>query len=159
MALKFGFPDHEMPLLWKTLIIFQSLTTFYMFSGGVMFCCLGWMATIQFKILAVRIKQEAGCLNKVDDWKNKIETWRLHIYLISELVDKTSHIFGPFLFVLVTYSFVIMINSSFMIFTNILEEQFRKNDLSFYFALFVIQLSFFSFLVYVPHRLRESVSG
>lgn len=131
-----------------------------MCSGSVWFCCLVWTTTIQFTMLALKVKQAAdnGYYEKGNNWSNKIDKWRRQNYLISELVDKISHFYGPFLFVLVTYSFIVMINSSFLVLTNLLGEQNKANDITIYLVIFLIQLLIFAFVVYVPHRLRESVS-
>lgn len=143
------------------LFIFESLFATYMVCGGVSFCCLGWMVCIQTTILSERV-QQAGSYKIGDnrfDWNGEINKWRHDKYRLSTLIDKINKFFSPLLFVLVVHNSVVLINSSFQILMIFSEYPIKMNSLLINILILSLHICLFSTLVYVPHRLRESVSA
>jgi hypothetical protein len=143
--------------LTKVDKLFQICFTFlliFVFSGGALFSCFGWMVASMLTILAERVMEQSN--SNCSDWEKMFVRWR-HLYLkISRLVDKMNECYGFLLLFLITSSFVMTINSSFIIMRDV-NEGIDYNCVIHSFFL-IIQFSHFAVLAYVPHRIRESVS-
>jgi hypothetical protein len=106
-------------------------------------------------ILAERVMEQSNA--NCSDWEKMFVRWR-HLYLsISRLVDKMNECYGFLLLFLITSSFVMTINSSFIIMRDVNDEGIDYNCVIHSFFL-IIQFSHFAVLAYVPHRIRESVN-
>jgi hypothetical protein len=129
----------------------------FVFSGGALFSCFGWMVASMLTILAERVMEQSNSNCSGCDWGKMFARWR-HLYLsISRLADKMNECYGSLLLFLITSSFVITINSSFKIMRIVNDEGLGYNCFIHSFYL-IIQFSHFAVLAYVPHRIRESVS-
>ncbi|EFX71502.1 hypothetical protein DAPPUDRAFT_346842 [Daphnia pulex] len=142
----------------KVDTLFQICFTFlliFVFSGGALFSCFGWMVASMLTILAERVVEQSNSNCSGCDWEKTFVRWR-HLYLkISRLVDKMNECYGFLLLFLITSSFVVTINSSFIIMRDVNDEGIDYNCFIHSFFL-IIQFSHFAVLAYVPHRIRES---
>jgi hypothetical protein len=114
------------------------------------------MASNMLDILARQVHQ-ATSKNKGVNWTKRIDTWRHQYHLISQLVDEISRCYGPLLLTLIATAFVQMIVFSYNIMQNVIDN--CHVCIVNQFLLLATQFSFFLVLIYVPHRLRESVHG
>jgi hypothetical protein len=141
----------------KLFQIFYPLFLVFVFSGGALFSCLGWMTASMMTILAERVIKQMNNSNCSDgDWEKMLVTWRNQYFRISRLVDKMDQCYGSLLLVLITASFVMVINSSFKIMRDVSDVGLISNSLIHVLVL-IIQFSHFAILAYVPYRIRESV--
>ena len=137
--------------------IFYPLFLVFVFSGGALFSCLGWMTASMMTILAERVIKQMNNSNCSDgDWEKMLVTWRNQYFRISRLVDKMDQCFGSLLLVLITGSFVMVINSSFQVMRHVSDVGLTYNSFINVLVL-MIQFSNFAILAYVPYRIRESV--
>jgi hypothetical protein len=136
----------------KLFQMFYPLFLVFVFSGGALFSCLGWMTASMLTILAERVIKQMNNSNCSDgDWEKMLATWRNQYFRISRLVDKMDQCFGSLLLVLITGSFVMVINSSFQVMRHVSDAGFI------HVLVLMIQFSNFAILAYVPYRIRESV--
>ncbi len=138
--------------------IITPLLHIYLLNGGILFVCLGWMASEMITILAKRIEaaeqqSESGC--KVN-WNSLIDTWRHQNYRISQLVDSINSFCGPFLLLAITFSFVMTINTSFNLMVGVREGIGIIHCVVNFVAL-IITFAWFSLTVYSSHCVRQSV--
>jgi hypothetical protein len=141
----------------KLFQMFYPLFLVFVFSGGALFSCLGWMTASMMTILAERVIKQMNNSNCSDgDWEKMLVTWRNQYFRISRLVDKMDQCYGSLLLVLITASFVMVINSSFKIMRDVSDVGLISNSLIHVLVL-IIQFSHFAILAYVPYRIRESV--
>ena len=133
--------------------MFYPLFLVFVFSGGALFSCLGWMTSSMLTILAERVIKQ---MNGDGDWEKLLATWRNQYFRISRLVEKMDQCYGSLLLVLITASFVMVINSSFKIMRDVSDVGLISNSLIHVLVL-IIQFSHFAILAYVPYRIRESV--
>jgi hypothetical protein len=149
----------DWPISKRFYSSFPSFCLLFVFSGGAMFASLTWMASSMLDSLAqqVTIMSSNNTAAAKDNMTNcNIDNWRRQHHLISKFVDEINICYGPLLLVLITSAFVQMIilchNTMMNVTSNISIIHLLPNVL-----LGVIQLTFFLSLIYVPHRLRESV--
>ena len=137
--------------------MFYPLFLVFVFSGGALFSCLGWMTASMMTILAERVIKQMNNSNCSDgDWEKMLVTWRNQYFRISRLVDKMDQCYGSLLLVLITGSFVMVINSSFQVMRHVSDVGLTYNNFIHVLVL-MIQFSNFAILAYVPYRIRESV--
>lgn len=131
----------------------------FVFSGGALFSSLGWMASSMLDILTQQVYREnsnsSSQKEEKENWVKRIDTWRHKHHLISSFVDEINCCYGPLLLVLITSAFVQMITFSYETMRNITDSTFVVPVANILFL--CIQFFFFLALIYVPHRLRESV--
>ncbi len=141
----------------KLLLVSYPLFYIYLFSGSVLFCCLGRMASEMLIILTKRVEAMKQLSKKggIVNWNFSIDTWKHQLYRISQLVDNINQFFGPLLLLFITFCFILIINSSFNIMKNVRESNVSGGLVN----LFGLSIGFscFALLIYVPHSMRESV--
>jgi hypothetical protein len=147
----------DWPIFKRFYSSFPSFCLLFVFSGGAMFASLTWMASSMLDSLAQQVTMSSNNTAVKDNMTNcNIDNWRRQHHLISKFVDEINICYGPLLLVLITSAFVQMIilchNIMMNVASNISIIHLLPNVL-----LGVIQLTFFLSLIYVPHRLRESV--
>ena len=140
--------------LWNTSIPFLFV---YAFSGSILFSCLGWMSSEMLTILADRVKKSTitGSLEKLD-WNKKIDCWKYQNFKISQLINNINCVFGPTILVDVMFCFIITINCSFNAMLGFRESMWNRQLFTNLIILFIV-FAYFSFIIYVPHRMRGSV--
>jgi hypothetical protein len=150
----------DWPVYKKIHYLFPVFCLMFVFSGGALFFSLGWMASNMLDILAQQVYVANHSMAKVTakNWFKRIDLWRHQHHLISQFIDEINHCFGPLLLVLITSGFVEMIVLSYNNMRNF------STSTSFivmitYFLPFSVQFFFFLALIYIPHRIRESVSS
>lgn len=147
----------DWPIFRKCQASFPTLCLLFVFSGCALFSSLGWMASNMLDILARQVHQTTSDNKTAEiNWTSKrIDTWRRQYHLISHFVDEISHCYGPLVLTLITSGFVLMIDLSYNIMQSVIDNCHVciVNQI----LLFVAQFSFFLVLIYVPHRIRESV--
>ncbi len=149
--------SQDLTIADKLFQVFFTFLLIFVFSGGALFSCFGWMVASMLTILAERVMEQSSSNCSRCDWEKMFVGWR-HLYLSSSrLVDKMNECYGSLLLLLISSSFVMTINSSFTIMRKVNDEGLGYNCFSRSFVL-IIQFSHFAVLAYVPHRIRESVS-
>lgn len=147
--------SQDLAIVEKLFQMFFTFLLMFVFSGGAFFSCFGWMVASMLTILTERVMKQSN--SNCSDWEKMFVRWR-HLYLkISRLVDKMNECYGFLLLFLITSSFVVTINSSFIIMRDVNDKGIDYNCVVHSFFL-IIQFSHFAVLAYVPHRIRESVS-
>jgi hypothetical protein len=140
---------------WKCLkASFPTFCLLFVYSGGALFSSLGWMASNMLDILARQVHQTTSEKTEIN-WTQRIDTWRRQYHLISQFVDEISHCYGPLVLTLITSGFVVMIDLSYNIMLYVIDN--CHDCIVNHILLFITQFSFFLGLIYVPHRIRESV--
>ncbi len=115
------------------------------------------MASDMFIIVAGRVEQ-AKNYGGIVDWNILIDSLKHQHYRIFQYIDRINHFFGPFLLVFISSIFVTTVNSSFNIMQGVdgtSKTRFVVSNV----AITLIQLVNFAFLIFAPHRMRESVSN
>ena len=147
------------PIIDKLFYTFSQFLYIYVFSGSTLFCCFGWMASEMLTIVTNRIEtaeqQSIKGSGKVN-WISLIDTWKHTHYRISQLVDTINYLSGPTLLTVIAFCFILTINTSF----NIMKAARKSNvgaDIMTNFVGMFIGFSAFALLIYVPHRIRQSV--
>ena len=149
--------SQDLPIEEKLFQMFFPLFLVFVFSGGVLFSCLGWMTSSMLTVLAERVIKQMNNSNfNSDNWEKMLVTCRNQYFRISRLVDKMDKCFGSLLLVLITGSFVMVINSSFQVMRHVSDVGLTYNSFIHVLVL-MIQFSNFAILAYVPYRIRESV--
>ena len=130
------------------------LLSVYVPTSSVFFICLCWMTSDMLTRLTERVKQ-ANNDSRVN-FDVSINTWRHQNYRVFQLIDKINQFYGPYLLIIIGSSFVMTVNCSFNVMQSVSDGSKTRLLISNLFVL-VTQFSFFVPLVYVPHRMRESV--
>ncbi len=118
-------PSQDLTTLGKLFQICFIFLLIFVFSGGALFSCFGWMVASMLTILTERVMKQSN--SNCSDWEKMFVRWR-HLYLsISRLVDKMNECYGSLLLFLITSSFVLTINSSFKIMRNVNDEGLGYN--------------------------------
>lgn len=122
MALSIGLStswmfSHE-EILWyeKTLITTASISTVYSRIGTIIFYCIGWLAVCLFKDLRTDIQLKRHWSLKAQlkmEQQAIFEYWRERYCLCAELVCRFERVFGFFLLVTITSTFVSTVSTSF----------------------------------------------
>jgi hypothetical protein len=134
--------SQDLPIEEKLFQMFFPLFLVFVFSGGVLFSCLGWMTSSMLTILAERVIKQMNNSNcNSDNWEKLLVTWRNQYFRISRLGDKMDQCYGSLLLVLITASFVMVINSSFKIMRDVSDVDLISNSLIHVLVL-IIQFSF-----------------
>ncbi|KAI9562555.1 hypothetical protein GHT06_010008 [Daphnia sinensis] len=143
----------DMPIMTKVGELLQPTLVMYLFSGGVLFSCIGWITSEMFVILAEKVTQQLNksCTCNQTDWSRRLDSWRHQHHTLLKLVDKINNCYSGLLLVLIAASFVMMINSSFVIM-----RRLPNMDILLQLSILIIQFGHFAVLIYVPHRIRES---
>ncbi|KAI9562554.1 hypothetical protein GHT06_010007 [Daphnia sinensis] len=121
--------------------------------GSILFCSLGWMASVLFQIMAEEI--DSTKLEANDDClvvASFIDEWRRRYFIIVEFVDEISRHFGFLLLVITASEFVRMTNTSFHLLTEFLGHQWTLSTILVAVD-YIKETLCFCFLVYVPSRI------
>jgi hypothetical protein len=147
--------SQDVSIMDSLLTVFYPFLLIFIFSGGALFSCLGWMTASMLTIVAERVIKQNSC-NSCGDWEKKLVTWKKQYLKISRLVDKMNQCYGSLLLVLIASTFVVLIGSSFNIMRRVSDKGLSYSIFT-HVLLWIIQFSHFAVLAYVPHRIRESV--
>ena len=90
------------------------------------------------------------------NWNSAVEVWKHQNFRISKLVDNINYFFGPLLVLMITFCFIMTINTSFNLMMGVRENIASVGNVIHVFVLF-ITFSWFFLVIYIPHRLRPSV--
>ncbi|XP_057368100.1 uncharacterized protein LOC130689104 [Daphnia carinata] len=154
--------------LWISSIVASLSTSHVVFSalnmvslifpylGSVLFCSLGWMASVVFQIMAEEIDSanvdSSDCLAMT----YFINQWRRRYFLVVEFVDEMSRHFGVFLLVVTASEFVRMTNTSFHLLTELLGHRWTLSTILIAVD-YIKETLCFCFLLYIPSRIyREA---
>lgn len=152
----------DWPVYKKFYFSFPPFCLLFVFSGGTLFSCLGWMASNMLDILGQQVHRANNRPTSQEErdncWIKRLDIWRHQHHVISQFVDEMNYCYGPLLLVLITSGFVQMIVLCYNTMLNV-----GSIDTFIYlipnFLLVAIQFSFFLALIYVPHRISESVTN
>lgn len=126
--------------------------------GSILFCSLGWMASVMFQIMAeeidsAKLDSNDCCLMVTTSF---IDGWRRRYFLIVEFVDEINRHFGFILLVITASEFVRMTNSSFHLLTEFLGQHWTLSTILVAVD-YIKETLGFCFLVYVPSRIYREV--
>lgn len=141
----------DMPVLEKVNELLHPTLVVYALSGGAMFSCLCWITSDMFIILTNKVIEQTSKPN--GQWSQRLDDWRHQHCTILQLVGKINDCYGGLLLVVIASTFVVMISTLFIS----IRQGASLNVLLQLFIL-LIQFGHFAMLIYVPHRIRESVS-
>lgn len=140
---------------WVSLFDFFNL---YPISGGILFACFGWIASIMFETICDElVKEEQGLIlhNKYRNRKTELVKLKQRYLMIVDLVDGIQRCFGLFLLIVISGNFCRMITSSFQL-MNYLRKRDWFNSAKVLYDLTLL-LAHFCPLVCIPHRVRQKV--
>lgn len=157
LIIVYGRDHHGINDATETLLrVLDNQLIIYMFSGGISFCCFGYMISHQISLLARRVAE--AHYNPKTNWNDFLDQCKYQYYHMTQLVMAVNKFHGLVVFVLIAHGFVSMINGSFQIVVILFSRNINKTSLTIYITFLVIRLCLFAFVAYVPHRLHVSVS-
>lgn len=142
-------------------VVFSALnmvSLIFPYLGSILFCSLGWMASVMFQIMAeeidsAKLDSNDCCLMVTTSF---IDGWRRRYFLIVEFVDEINRHFGFILLVITASEFVRMTNSSFHLLTEFLGQHWTLSTILVAVD-YIKETIGFCFLVYVPSRIYREV--
>lgn len=136
-----------------------SMVSFMMpFLASILFCCLGWMASLMIRVLVEELQSKTNAISSTqfDEWMSFLEKLRTCYLFVIEFVDQISRQFGFVLLVVITSEFVRMTNTSFYLLMEFYNNDYNLHALLITFD-FVKETVFFCVMVYIPSRIRDEV--
>lgn len=132
--------------------------------GTILFCCLGWMASIMLRIMAEEI--QTSIINRPDNYVRlnnwvlmSFDGWRRRYFLVIEFVHQINCHFGFILLVITASEFVRITNTSFQLLIEFLNYSWTLSRMSTILITFdfIKETACFCILLYVPTRIHREV--